>query len=94
MKTETEEQTAVVRWLEARGYVVVRVVAASKAGVADLVACTPDGRFLAVEMKKEVGGVSSGLQKVFLAKVAKNKGLSLVAHGYAHFKRQMATLAH
>jgi len=85
MRSETQEQASIVRWLEANGFVAVRIVAASKAGVSDIVACTPKGAFLAVEVKREDGGKVSPLQQRFLQSVTAATGTAFVVSGYTHF---------
>lgn len=51
----------------------------SMAGVSDIIGILPDGRFLAVECKREKGGVLSSKQIEFLGKVDQNKGIAIVA---------------
>lgn len=50
----------------------------SMAGVSDILGILPDGRFLAVECKREKGGVLSEKQKEFLENIDKNKGVAIV----------------
>lgn len=52
----------------------------SMAGVSDILGILPDGRFLAVECKREKGGVLSEKQKEFLKSVSENKGLAIVCN--------------
>lgn len=47
-------------------------------GVADIIGCAPNGRFIAVEVKRP-GGVISDDQQVFLDGISKNGGVALVA---------------
>lgn len=51
----------------------------SMAGVSDILGILPDGRFLAVECKREKGGILSSKQIEFLGKVDQNKGVAIVA---------------
>ena len=51
----------------------------SMAGISDILGILPDGRFLAVECKREKGGILSDKQIEFLGNIDKNKGVSIVA---------------
>lgn len=49
-------------------------------GSADIIGLLPDGRFLAVECKREEGGRLSDAQKKFAEKIRQNKGIYIVAN--------------
>jgi hypothetical protein len=49
-------------------------------GSSDIIGILPDGRFLAVECKREKGGVLSAMQKSFLSAIEKNNGVAIVAN--------------
>lgn len=49
-------------------------------GVSDIIGLTSDGRFIAVECKREKGGVLSPEQKMFLESVKRNGGIGIVAN--------------
>lgn len=55
-----------------------RFIRTSMPGVSDILGIMPDGRFLAIECKREKGGVVSDAQKKFLNAIAANNGLALV----------------
>lgn len=55
---EASVQRAIIKALQTRGCYVVKVLAASRAGVPDLLVCAPGGRFLALEVKAPKGRVS------------------------------------
>ncbi|MBQ3825845.1 MAG: VRR-NUC domain-containing protein [Spirochaetaceae bacterium] len=57
-----------------------RFFRSSIAGVSDILGVLPDGRFIAVECKREIGGVLSERQLAFLSNVQNNKGLAFIAH--------------
>lgn len=48
-------------------------------GSADILGMLPDGRFLAIEVKRP-GNKLSDMQKVFAKKTVKNKGVYMVVH--------------
>lgn len=50
-------------------------------GSSDILGICPDGRFLAVECKREKGGVLSEAQKTFLSEIEKRGGVALVCNG-------------
>lgn len=49
-------------------------------GSSDILGILPDGRFLAVECKREKGGVLSEAQKDFLEKININNGVAFCVH--------------
>lgn len=49
-------------------------------GISDIIGCLPDGRFLAIEVKKP-GGKPSPEQVAFLERVNVNGGLGILAYG-------------
>jgi len=76
---EQDYQAKIIKRLEARGAYVIKVVAASKKGVPDLVACFR-GRFLAIEVKTPVTrSNTSKLQMYNLDKIKDADGYALVA---------------
>ena len=48
-------------------------------GASDIIGIMPDGRFLAVECKRSVGGRLSPQQKVFLERIKEAGGVAVVA---------------
>jgi len=76
--TEQKIQTKIIDYLRSVGAYVVKVVKASKAGVPDLIACY-NGRFIAIEVKKEGGRVSS-IQEYNLEKIIEAQGLAIIAY--------------
>lgn len=49
-------------------------------GSSDVIGILPNGKFLAVECKREKGGVLSKEQKDFLQTISENGGLAVVVH--------------
>lgn len=49
-------------------------------GSSDILGICPDGRFLAVECKREKGGVLSDKQREFLSHIKANGGVAIVAN--------------
>jgi hypothetical protein len=57
-----------------------RFFRSSIAGVSDILGVLPNGRFIAVECKREHGGRVSAKQKEFLQNIERCGGLAIVAH--------------
>ena len=58
-------------------------------GVSDILGILPDGRFLAVECKRENGGVVSPEQKEFLLNINANGGVGIVVRSGDELARQL-----
>jgi Holliday junction resolvase len=85
-KTEQRIQTEIVKYIESIGGYVVKVMVANSNGTPDLICCI-DGKFLAIEVKKD-GGKVSELQKHHIKKIQVSGGEAIVAYSvddvYAH----------
>ena len=76
---EQQYQSKIVKYLESRGAYVIKVVAASKKGVPDVIACYK-GQFIAIEVKTPLTrSNTSKLQEYNLDKISEAGGLSGVA---------------
>ena len=84
---EQDIQRAIIKYLTAKGYYVVKVVQASKRGVPDILACSPQGIFTAIEVKApgKLKGVTP-LQLLNLAEIRERGGVGLVADSLAIVK--------
>lgn len=56
-------------------------------GSSDIIGILPDGRFLAVECKREKGGVLSEAQKDFITAIQNNGGIACVVHSVADLQK-------
>lgn len=77
-------QAKILKFLVEQGFVTCKVIVANRAGVLDIIACDPEGRYWEIEVKTPQG-VTSKLQEVRVAKLQKNKAVSFVAYGYDDF---------
>jgi Holliday junction resolvase len=79
MESESQLQGTMIKWLESKGWYVVKVITANKSGVPDILFCR-DGLFCAIEVKKE-GRLSkvSELQKLHLEMINASGGKAIVA---------------
>ncbi len=58
-----------------------RPIRFGRPGSSDFIGICPDGRFLAIECKRPVGGVVSDLQKKFLDEIIKRGGVGIITRG-------------
>ena len=68
---ESKIQAKIIAYINTIGYC-VKVQSASKSGVPDLLCCV-DGRFIALEIKRCCGGITSPLQE-YNVQLIKNAG--------------------
>lgn len=77
MAGEQQLQTKILEWLKAHGFWAIKVVVSSKTGTPDILACSPKGRFVAIEVKYGANKPSA-LQSYNVAEVAKRGGVAFV----------------
>lgn len=77
--TESRIQSAIIKCLEGLGWYVVKISAATKAGIPDVLACDTKGKFWAFEVK-DVNGVLSKLQEINIEKIRKTGGHAYVVY--------------
>lgn len=71
--SESKLQTQVQKELREAGWYVIRIIAAGKAGVADIVCCDLFGRFVTIEVKIGINKLSA-LQEYNADQVKKRNG--------------------
>jgi hypothetical protein len=93
-------QKTILDWLEARGYICVKVnnggikkpngsfIPPRRKGVADIIACSPSGRFLAIEVKRK-GGIATKEQKAFLNDIDERNGIGMIVYSFAELERSI-----
>jgi len=90
---EKNTQKACIDILKLYGYVVIRnnsgkiilgspngkkrAIKIGTPGASDIIACSPEGKFVAIEVKSKQGKLTEK-QKNFLTKIEKNNGIALV----------------
>ena len=67
-----------MKWLKANNYWAMKVVVANRAGIPDVIACSPGGYFVAIELKYG-SGKPSKLQEYNINEIKKNGGIAFVA---------------
>ena len=76
--SEQKLQAKIIKWMEAQGCYVIKVITGNKAGILDINACTPRGRFFAVEVKFGRNQPSK-LQVHHANEINKRNGIAIVA---------------
>ena len=81
MAEEKKIENSIKRYLDSIGayYIKIHGSAFMASGTPDIVACV-NGRFVAIEVKKEKGGVVSALQKAKINKINDCGGVAFVAN--------------
>lgn len=86
--TEQIIQRSIILHLESRDWYVVKVVSASRAGIPDLICCTPKGVFVGIEVKKEYNKPSK-LQEHNLGEIRKRKGVAFSCRSLEELKEYL-----
>lgn len=78
-KLESDIQHEIIKYLEKKGYYVIKIVRANRQGVSDLAVCC-DGKFIAIEVKATGKKKTvTELQKFHLDLVKQSGGKAFVA---------------
>lgn len=78
---EKKIQAKIIKYLKSQGIYVVKNIIANRSGIPDLLLCYR-GQFMAIEVKKDIGGIESPLQKW-------NRGEIIKAGGKAYTVRSL-----
>ena len=76
--SEQKLQKKIIDYLEKIGFYVVKTITCNKKGVPDILACAPDGVFVAIEVKYGAN-IPSKLQEYNIQRIVKNRGIAFVA---------------
>lgn len=76
---ESYIQGTIIKWLENAGCYCIKTIVTSKKGTPDIIACLPDGKFFAIEVKKP-GGTVSKIQDYTIRKIQSKSGYAIVAY--------------
>lgn len=76
-KKETAIQTKIIDWLHANHFHAIKVIVSSVDGTSDIIACSPKGRFIAIEVKQGAN-TASALQEEFITQVINRGGIGFV----------------
>ena len=75
--SESKLQAKIIKLLEKHGFYVVKTIVSNKKGVPDILACSPKGRFVAIEVKYGRNKASK-LQEYNIRLIQANQGLAAV----------------
>lgn len=77
MADEQKLQTKILDWLKENNFWAIKVVVSSRAGTMDIIACSPKGRFVGIEVKFGAN-TPSALQSYHVEEVRKRGGIAFV----------------
>jgi Holliday junction resolvase len=75
--SEQKVQAKIITYLEANDFYVVKTIVSNKKGVPDLLACSPRGKFVAIEVKYGKNKASK-LQEHNIQRIVDNGGFAMV----------------
>lgn len=76
--SEQKLQKKIIDWLAKKDYYVVKTITCNRKGVPDILACSPSGQFVGIEVKYGAN-TASELQKYNLAEIEKRGGTAILA---------------
>jgi len=80
--SEQKTQKKILDWLNSVGFYTVKTITCNRKGVPDILACAPDGKFIAIEVKYG-SNTTSKLQDYNIDLINKNNGIAIVAYDLA-----------
>jgi archaeal holliday junction resolvase (hjc) len=83
---EKKVENKIKKWLKDKGYWYFKVHGSiyQPSGIPDILACI-NGKFVAIEVKRSEGGITSPLQKAQIEMIKKNGGIAGVANSMEEF---------
>jgi len=75
--SEQQTQSKILFWLEANNFYAVKTIVSNKKGTIDIIACSPKGRYVAIEVKFGANTLSK-LQAYNIKRVRANHGIAFV----------------
>jgi Holliday junction resolvase len=72
-------QTKILDWLHARGFWVIKTIVTNRKGVPDIISLSPDGKFVAIEVKAG-SNKASKLQVHHIEQILNRGGIAMVAY--------------
>lgn len=86
--SESKEQAKVIKWLVANGFWAFKTIQCNRAGIMDIVGCTPRGKFFGIEMKYG-SNKASKLQSWNIVEVARRGGIAFVAWSLDEVQKEL-----
>ncbi len=87
--SEQKVQKKILDWLTKQGYYTVKTIVSNKKGVPDILACSPNGRFVAIEVKFGKNKASK-LQEYNVKLINERKGVAIVAWSLEEVQQALA----
>jgi Holliday junction resolvase-like predicted endonuclease len=75
--SEQKTQAKILDWLEANSFYAVKTIVSNKKGTLDIIACSPKGRYVAIEVKFGANTLSK-LQAYNIKRVRERNGIAFV----------------
>ena len=75
--SEQKVQTKILKWLEKERFYAIKTIITNKKGVPDILACSPKGKFVAIEVKYGKN-VASRLQEHNMKQIRDRNGFAMV----------------
>ena len=75
--SEQQTQSKILEWLEANNFYAVKTIVSNKKGTLDIIACSPKGRYVAIEVKFGANTLSK-LQAYNIKRVQDRNGIAFV----------------
>lgn len=86
--SEQKLQGKIIKWLESENYWVVKTIQCNKRGVPDILACSPTGQFVGIEVKFG-RNKASALQEYNLNKIREKGGIAILAYSLEEVKQTL-----
>ncbi len=76
--SESKIQTKILQWLKKNNYWVFKTILCNRNGIMDIIACSPKGMFVGIEVKSSTGQPSR-LQSYNIQEVVNRGGIAFIA---------------
>ena len=83
--SEQKLQAKIIDYLKSEGFDVVKIIRCNRNGVSDILACSPSGRFWAIEVKWG-SNTASPLQSHYINEITKRRGIAAVVYSLDEVK--------
>lgn len=83
--SEQKVQAKILKWLKSNNYYVFKTVVCNRNGIPDIIGCTPEGRFFAIEVKFGANKASK-LQEWNIQEIKQRGGIAFVAYSLDEVK--------
>lgn len=84
---ESVIQGKILAHLKKKGFIADKIIVANRAGVLDIIACAPDGRYWSIEVKKP-GGTESRLQAHRRKSIRENNAVAFTCYSYEEYLKE------